>query len=107
MQNILDTEIKFLPGIGPKRAELLLKELNVATFGDFLYTFPFRYIDKTRVYTISEVNEDLPYIQLKGKITSFREIVAKQKRLTAIFSDGTGYIELVWFKGISYIQKSL
>jgi len=107
MSYILDTEIKFLPGIGPKRAELLQKELNVATFGDFLYTFPFRYIDKTRVYTISELNEDLPYIQLRGKITGFREIAAKQKRLTAIFSDGTGNIELVWFKGIAYIQKSL
>ncbi len=107
MQNILDTEIKFLPGIGPKRAELLLKELNVATFGDFLYTFPFRYIDKTKIYTIAEINEELPYIQLKGKITGFREVAARQKRLTAIFTDGTGSIELVWFKGISYVQKNL
>ncbi|MDR3329414.1 MAG: ATP-dependent DNA helicase RecG [Prevotellaceae bacterium] len=104
---ILDTEIKYLPGVGPKRAEALQKELNILTFGDLLYHFPFRYIDKTRIYAVREVSDALPYVLLRGKIVGFREVSAKQKRLTAMFSDGTGAIELVWFKGIAYIQKSL
>ncbi|MDR1416457.1 MAG: ATP-dependent DNA helicase RecG [Prevotellaceae bacterium] len=107
MAYILDTEVKFLPGVGPKRAELLQKELNICTFGDLLYHFPFRYVDKTRIYAIREVNEDLPYVLLKGKIVGFREVNAKQKRLIAIFADSTGSIELVWFKGITFIQKNL
>ncbi|MDR1341926.1 MAG: ATP-dependent DNA helicase RecG [Prevotellaceae bacterium] len=107
MTYILDTEVKFLPGVGPKRAELLQKELSICTFGDLLYHFPFRYVDKTRIYAIREVNEDLPYVLLRGKIVGFREVSAAQKRLVAIFADSTGSIELVWFKGISFIQKNL
>ncbi|MDR3365645.1 MAG: ATP-dependent DNA helicase RecG [Prevotellaceae bacterium] len=107
MDYILDTEIKFLPGVGPKRAELLQKELNIRTFGDLLHHFPFRYIDKTRIYAIREISEDMPDVLLKGKITGFREVSAKQKRLIAMFSDGTGSIELVWFKGIPYFKKIL
>ncbi|MDR1226724.1 MAG: ATP-dependent DNA helicase RecG [Prevotellaceae bacterium] len=107
---MLDTEIQFLPGVGPKRAELLQKELGVFTFGDLLYTFPFRYVDKSRIYTVKELQqytEELPYVQLRGKITGFKAITAQQKRLTAIFSDETGNIELVWFKGLSYVQKNI
>ncbi|MDR0413882.1 MAG: ATP-dependent DNA helicase RecG [Prevotellaceae bacterium] len=107
MTYILDTEVKFLPGVGPKRAELLQKELNICTFGDMLRHFPFRYVDKTRIYTIREMNEDLPYVVLKGKIVGFREVNAAQKRLVAVFADSTGSIDLVWFKGISFIQKNL
>lgn len=107
MVYILDNEIKFLPGVGPKRAELLQKELNIRTFGDLLYHFPFRYIDKTHVYAIRDLSEDLPYVLLKGKIVGFREVSASQKRLIAMFTDGTGSIDLVWFKGISFIQKNL
>ncbi|MDR0688118.1 MAG: ATP-dependent DNA helicase RecG [Prevotellaceae bacterium] len=107
MTYILDTDVKFLPGVGPKRAELLQKELNISTFGDLLYHFPFRYVDKTRIYAVCEVSEDLPYVLLKGKIVGFREITTTQKRLIALFTDGTGSIELVWFKGISFIQKNL
>ncbi|MDR3188975.1 MAG: ATP-dependent DNA helicase RecG [Prevotellaceae bacterium] len=106
MAYILDTDIKFLPGVGPRRAELLQKELSIGTFGDLLYHFPFRYVDKTRIYTIREINEDMPYVLLRGKIAGFREVSAKQKRLIAMFSDGTGSIELVWFKGISFILKN-
>jgi ATP-dependent DNA helicase RecG len=107
MAYILDNEIKFLSGVGPKRAELLHKELNIRTFGDLLYHFPFRYVDKTHIYAVRDLNDDLPYVQLKGKIIGFREVSANQKRLIAIFTDGTGSIELVWFKGISFIQKNL
>ena len=107
MDYILDNAIKFLPGVGPKRAELLEKELNIRTFGDLLYHFPFRYIDKTQIYAIRDLHEDLPYVQLKGKITGFREVSAGQKRLIAMFSDGTGSVDLVWFRGISFIQKNL
>ncbi|MDR2814117.1 MAG: ATP-dependent DNA helicase RecG [Prevotellaceae bacterium] len=107
MSYILDNEIKFLPGVGPKRAELLQKEFNIRTFGDLLRHFPFRYVDKTRIYAIREINEDMPYVLLRGKIAGFREVNAKQKRLIAIFSDGTGSIELVWFKRIPFFQKNL
>jgi ATP-dependent DNA helicase RecG len=109
MVNILDTDIKYLPGVGPKRAELLQKDLEVYTFGNLLYTFPFRYVDKSRIYTIKEIQQstdELPELSIKGKFVGFKEIKAKQKRLTALFTDGTGTIELVWFKGIAYIQKN-
>ncbi|MGL4955804.1 MAG: ATP-dependent DNA helicase RecG [Bacteroidales bacterium] len=106
MGSILDTEIKFLTGIGPKRADLLNKELQIATYRDFLYHFPFRYIDKTQLYSTREISEDMPYIQLKGKIVEYKQINAAQKRLVATFQDEYGSIELVWFKGLGYIQKN-
>lgn len=108
MNNYLNQEIKFLTGVGPKKAELLNKELRIYTFEDLLYYFPYKYIDRSKFYNINDLNTDLPYIQLRGKITSFEMIGGgRKKRLVAYFSDGTGVIELVWFKGISYIQKSL
>jgi ATP-dependent DNA helicase RecG len=108
MSDYLQQEIKFLSGVGPKRAELLHKELGIYTFEDLLYYFPYKYIDRSKFYKIEELNPNLPYIQLKGKITGFESIGAgRKKRLIAFFSDGTGTIELLWFKGLSYIQKSL
>ncbi len=108
MPDYLNQEIKFLTGVGPKRADLLNKELGIFTFEDLLYYFPFKYIDRSKFYTIKELKPDLPYIRIKGKISGF-EILGggNKKRLVAFFSDGTGDIELVWLKGISYIQKSL
>ncbi|GHT10164.1 ATP-dependent DNA helicase RecG [Bacteroidia bacterium] len=106
----LDTDIKFLAGVGPKRAEVLGKELNINTFYDLLYYFPFRYVDKSRIYTVRELRGfegDLPLLQVKGKIHSMRVVPGKVRRLTAIFQDETGSMDLVWFKGISYIQKSI
>lgn len=104
----LNQEIKFLSGVGPKRAELLNKELGIYTFEDLLYYFPYKYIDRSKFYKISELNPNLPYVQLKGKIVGFEMIGGgRKKRLVAFFSDGTGAIELLWFKGLSYIQKSL
>jgi len=108
MPDYLNQEIKFLAGVGPKRAELLNKELGIFTFEDLLYYFPYKYIDRSKFYKISELNPNLPYIQIRGKITGFEMLGGgNKKRLVAFFSDGTGIIELVWFKGISYIQKNL
>ncbi len=108
MHEYLDTEIKFLQGVGPKRAEILEKELNIHTFRDLLYYFPFRYVDRTRIYRISEVKGDLPNIQIRGRITGYEFAGAKrgQKRLTAGFTDGTGTIELLWFKGYKWITET-
>ena len=112
MLDMLDQDIKFLPGVGPRKAELLQKELNIKTFGDLLYTFPFRYIDRTKFYTIKEVlgaQTELPYIQLQGKIVRF-ELVGKgrgKERYIAYFSDSTGIIELVFFQGIKWQRERL
>ncbi len=108
MSELLAKEIKYLTGVGPKRADLLLKELNISTFEDLLYYFPYKYIDRSKIYKISELNANLSYVQIKGKITHFELVGQKyKKRLVARFSDDSGRIELVWFKGVSYIQKSL
>jgi ATP-dependent DNA helicase RecG len=104
MQDFLEQDIQFLPGVGPKRAESLKKELQVFTFRDLLYHFPYRYIDRTRYYSISELNPDLQYVQLKGKITGYDKSGYKgKKRLVAGFTDGTGSIELLWFRGEKWI----
>jgi ATP-dependent DNA helicase RecG len=108
MPDLLSNDIQYLPGVGPKRAELLSRELNIKTFGDLLYYFPYKYIDRTKFYTISEVRSNLPYIQVKGRIGSLHTIGARnRKRLVAEFSDGTGTIELVWFQGVNWIKDSL
>lgn len=104
VQEFLDTNITFLPGVGPKRADLLNKELSVFTFRDFLYYFPYKYIDRTRFYRIEELDPDLPLVQIKGYIKGYyTEGVGKGKRLTADFQDETGTIKLVWFKGTKWI----
>lgn len=106
--SVLNKDIKYLPGVGPKRAESLSKELNIATFRDLLYYFPFKYIDRSKIYKINEIHSELSHIQLKGKIISFQIIGEyRRKRLTAIFTDSTGMIELIWFQGIKYIQQNL
>ena len=104
----LSTDIMYLTGVGPRRAELLKKELNISTIGDLLYFFPYKYVDRSTYYKISEINADLPHIQIIGTITQFQEVgVGRKKRLTALFTDGTGVVELVWFKGIKWVAKSL
>ncbi len=108
MAEFLQTDIKFLPGVGPKRAELLKQELNITTFEDLLYHFPYKYIDRTRFYKIREIHSQLPYIQIRGKISSVEIAGAKyKKRLVAQFTDDTGMIELVWFRGTSWIRETL
>ncbi|MEP7169571.1 MAG: ATP-dependent DNA helicase RecG, partial [Bacteroidota bacterium] len=107
-ENIFDTPIEFLKGVGPQRAQVLKKELEISTFDDLLHHFPFRYVDRTKIYKINEVNDQMPYIQLKGKIISVTS-VGKQRatRLVAQFSDDSGSIELIWFKGIKWMRETL
>ena len=107
VQEFLDTNITYLPGVGPKRAELLNKEISVYTFRDFLYYFPYKYIDRTRFYKIKELDPDLPFVQIRGNIRAYySEGQGKGKRLTADFHDETGTIKLVWFKGTKWITGS-
>ena len=109
MSTILDSDIKFLPGVGPKRAELLSRELNIKCFRDMLYFFPFRYIDRTKIYSISEVESSMSFIQLRGKITRINIIGDKgpARRLVATLSDPTGVIDLIFFKGIKWIKDKV
>src|SRR3984957_4760764 len=106
--SLLDTPIEYLKGVGPLRSETLGKELNIHTFRDLLYFFPFRYVDRTRFYKIKEVNADMPYIQLCGKIVSVEIIGVKRKqRMVVDLEDDTGRIELIWFQGIRWMSKKL
>jgi ATP-dependent DNA helicase RecG len=103
-QEFLDTNITYLQGVGPKRAELLNKELNIYTYRDLLYYFPYKYIDRTKFYKIAELDPDLPYVQVKGFIKGYyTEGHAKGKRLAADFHDETGTLKLVWFKGGKWV----
>jgi ATP-dependent DNA helicase RecG len=104
-QQFLETKIEFLKGVGPKRAELLAKELNIRTFGDLITYYPFRYVDRTRFLTVSQIGEEIGYVQLRGRINNI-QLIGKGHgtRLSATFRDQTGSIELVWFQGIKWIQ---
>ena len=104
MTDLAKLDIKYLPGVGPKRADLLNKELEIHTYLDLLHYYPYKYIDRSKTYKISEIDGSMPYIQLRGRIVSYNTHgEGARRRLTALFSDGTGVIELVWFKGIRYI----
>ena len=105
--NILLQDIKYLQGVGPQRAELLANELNIHTLGDLLSYYPYKYVDRSRIYRISELSSNMPYIQVCGEILSFEQLgEGSSKRLIAHFSDGTGVIDLVWFQGIKYAAKN-
>ena len=105
---LLSTSIDFLKGVGPARADLLKKELNIFTYRDLLYYFPFRYIDKSKVFKVSDLHSDLPFVQIKGKIIRFEDVgKGRSKRLVAHMQDDTGTIQLVWFKGTRWIKSSL
>ncbi len=101
----LDTEIQFLPGVGPKRASLLQKELGVSTFGDLLRLYPFRYIDRSSIIPISEVRPDMAYVQIRAKVV--RAEVIGGKRLSVMIADGSGEIEAVFFKGLKWVKEKL
>ena len=108
MANILDQDIKYLPGVGPSRKELLSKELGINTWGDLLEYYPYKYVDRTHVFKIDELSGEMPYVQLKGKILSFEEVAMgpRKKRVIAHFSDGHGVVDLVWFNGTKYIYQN-
>jgi RecG-like helicase len=105
-QDILKTPIEYLKGVGPQRGKALRDELAIDTFGDMLYHFPFRYMNRSEFIKINQIKENGSYVQLVGHIT-FSEIVGngRARRLTATYKDDTGMIELVWFQGIHWFEK--
>ena len=106
--NILDNPVEYLKGVGPVRADVLKKELKIFTFNDLLHYFPFRYVDRSKFYKVSEVNSDSTYFQIKGKIINLQEVgQGRSKRLVATLWDETGNIELVWFKGIRWVINKI
>lgn len=109
MYDFLQQDIKFLPGVGPKRKEILSKELGINTFGDLLEYYPYKYVDRTHVYTIRELTPDMAFVQVVGEVLSFDEtdIGPRKKRLVARFSDGTAVCELVWFNSTKYVRENL
>ena len=106
MFDILSQDIKYLKGIGPLRAKVLYSDMSIRTIRDLLETYPYRYIDRSRTYKICELREGMSFVQIRGRIISFQaEGSGRKKHLKALFSDGQGIMELVWFRGISYIEK--
>ena len=107
--SVLDYDIKFLAGVGEKRASLLSKELGICTFGDLLYYFPFRYVDRTRVFRIGELGGELPaYIQIRARVTGMAyEGEGRKRRLRVAVSDGSGIADLVWFSGAKWVEKQI
>ena len=105
--NILEQDIMYLKGVGPQRAELLKKHLNISTLRDLLYYFPYKYIDRTEILKINQLVDGMDYVQLKGKIIDFITPPAtnRKKRLQATFSDGSGFLDLVWFNGLKYVTE--
>lgn len=94
----------YLPGVGPKKAEILRKEAGISSYEDLLFYFPYKYIDRSRFYKVSEITGNMPYIQLKGRILYYDTVgEGRTRRLVAKFTDGTGTIDLVWFKGLNYV----
>ena len=105
---MLDRPIEYLKGIGPQRAEVLKKELNIFLYKDLLTYFPFRYVDRTKFHTISEAADEMPFIQLRGFLLKMDLVGQKStKRLVVLFKDNTGIIELVWFKSYNWVSKQL
>ncbi len=106
--HFLDTKIEFLKGVGPKRAEILRKELGIATFRQLMLYYPFRYIDKSKLFRIADINSDEIHIQLRGRIVELRTLGERRgKRLVATLKDPSGEIELIWFKGIKWLASSI
>lgn len=108
MLDLSTRDIKYLPGVGPQRASLLAKELNIVSFKDLLYYFPYKYVDRSRIYTIREIDGNMPYIQLRGQFLSFETFgEGRQRRLVGHFSDGTGVMDAVWFQGLKFVMGKI
>lgn len=106
---MLDTttrSIKFLPGVGEQRAALLSREIKIHSLYDLLYYFPYRYVDRSRLFLVNELTGSMPYVQLCGEIRSFEEMgEGASRRIVAHFTDGTGFVDLVWFRGLKYLKE--
>lgn len=107
--NIFDTDVKFLPSVGERRAQLLASELGVSTYGDLLRLYPFRYVDRTKIYNISSLNEDnLAMVQIKARIFSIEAVgVGRSRRLDVMAQDATGRVKLSWFSGVDWAVKRI
>ena len=107
MQGILCQDIMYLPGVGPNRKKMLNEELGIKTFGDLLGYFPYKYVDRSRLYSISELNSEMPYVQVRGRILSYEtfENGPRRERVVAHFSDGFGVMDLTWFSGGKSIKQ--
>lgn len=108
MNSILDQDIMYLSGVGPKRKEILSKELGINSYNDLLEYYPYKYVDRSRIYTINELTSDMPFVQIRGKILSFDEFEMgpRKKRIVAHFSDGTGVCDIVWFRATQFVYKN-
>lgn len=106
--DLLSQDIQYLPGVGPNRKKILTTELGISTFGDLLMYYPYKYVDRSRVYTIRELTGDMPFIQVKGRILSFEtfEMGPRKERVVAHFSDGTAVMDLTWFNGGKFAKKT-
>ena len=106
--DILSQDIMYLPGVGPHRKEILGKELGIHTYRDLLEYFPYKYVDRTKLYLISELSQDMPFVQIKGKILSYEEVEMgkRKKRIVAHVTDGHGVVDIVWFNGTKYIYQN-
>ena len=108
MLDITTRDIKYLPGVGEQRATLLGRELGIRSLYDLLYYFPYKYIDRSRVFKVSELGGHLQHVQLLGEIRSFEEMgEGASRRLVAHFTDGTAFVDLVWFRGIKFVKNKL
>lgn len=107
MLDILEQDIQYLPGVGPKKRDMLKKELGITRISDLLEYYPYKYVDRSRIYRIDELRSDMPFVQIKGRILGFEEFGSgpRKKRLVAHMSDGTGIVDLVWFSGIKYATQ--
>lgn len=106
MLDLASRNIKYLPGVGEQRASLLERELNIRSLYDLLYYFPYRYVDRSRIFTVAELTGNMPHVQLCGEIRSFEEMgEGASHRLVAHFTDGTGFVDLVWFRGLKYLKS--
>ena len=107
MNQLMRKDVKYLHGVGPKRADLLAKELDIHSFYDLLMYFPFRYVDRSSIYHIADLQGDMPAIQLKGRFVTFNvQGEGAKRRLVALFTDGTGTIEVVWFNRVKTIAET-
>jgi len=106
--NILDQDVKYLPGVGPNRKKMLSNELGIETFGNLLEYYPYKYVDRSKVYTIHELTGDMPYVQVVGQILSFETypMGPRKERVVAHFSDGTAICDLTWFNGGKYAKQT-